>query len=83
VADALKGFNSTVLAYGQTGSGKTFTMYGSDKMTKIDFQGLGVIPRVAKQIFSSIKQADEDDTEFKITIQMVEIYQEQIIDLLN
>lgn len=36
MADALKGFNSTVLAYGQTGSGKTHTMYGAEKMNLID-----------------------------------------------
>ena len=71
--DALKGINSTVLAYGQTGSGKTYTMYGNP-----DDQG--VIPRVAEQIFESVRNItnppdkhnrstdSESDSEFKISL---------------
>lgn len=48
IAQAIAGFNTSILAYGQTGSGKTYTMFG-------DSQGQsGVIPRVATLLFHTI-----------------------------
>lgn len=48
IAQAINGYNSSILAYGQTGSGKTFTMFG-------DNQGQsGIIPRVANLLFQTI-----------------------------
>lgn len=62
VNDAFNGYNSSVLAYGQTGSGKTHTMFGksesnlkSGAQDKSDVNDLGIIPRVAKEIFENMK----------------------------
>lgn len=75
----MKGYNSTILAYGQTGSGKTYTMFGPDVVK--DNQ-MGIIPRVCQDLFSRIKSQSES-IETSITIQMLEIYKEQLNDLLS
>lgn len=65
----MDGYNSSILAYGQTGSGKTYTMFGSDIS---DTNNMGIIPRVAKDIFART----DGNTNFEIRIKMVEIYKE-------
>ncbi|KAK7291041.1 hypothetical protein RIF29_05902 [Crotalaria pallida] len=70
---ALDGFNGTAFAYGQTSSGKTFTMNGS----KTD---PGVIPRAVKDVFEKIEMMS--DREFLIRVSYMEIYNEEINDLL-
>ncbi len=94
VEEILKGYNATVFAYGQTGSGKTTTMTGYSHL--VDNQDLvshddvilwknpkdmGIVPRLIKDIFASIKL--KKDHEFSIQISYVEIYLEKIRDLLN
>jgi centromeric protein E len=44
MANALKGYNVTVLAYGQTSSGKTFTIRGNE-------EALGIIQLTARELF--------------------------------
>jgi len=87
VADALRGYSSTIMAYGQTGSGKTYTMFGPDIL---DPTSMGIIPRVSIDIFEAIRTAvpksdndseieptrPEDDSEFMVKVQMLEIYKE-------
>nr|KYP46210.1 Centromere-associated protein E [Cajanus cajan] len=70
---ALDGFNGTAFAYGQTSSGKTFTMNGSET-------DLGVIPRAVRDIFATIETMS--DREFLIRVSYMEIYNEEINDLL-
>eukprot|EP00466_Bigelowiella_natans_P009762 jgi/Bigna1/76445/fgenesh1_pg.41_\ len=73
----LEGFNSTVFAYGQTSSGKTHTMMG-----KLGDQSLeGLTPRLTRQLFRSIEESPAD-TEFVVTLSYMEIYNEQVFDLL-
>ncbi|KAL5032002.1 hypothetical protein RTP6_000158 [Batrachochytrium dendrobatidis] len=74
-----EGFNATILAYGQTFSGKTFTM-GSSNDHKAPDDIRGIIPRVVLDIFEHIKR--DADIEYQIRASFVEIYQEQIRDLL-
>ena len=74
----MNGYNGTIFAYGQTGSGKTYTMYGQDLF---DEQLMGIVPRAARQIFNHIREQDLE-VEYRIRIQMVEIYKEQLRDLL-
>lgn len=79
VTDILKGYNGTIFAYGQTGSGKSYTMFGLDRedpLTK------GVIPRASTAIFDSIR-SDATDTEYTLQVSFLEIYRENIHDLLN
>ncbi|KAL4443117.1 hypothetical protein ABPG74_002184 [Tetrahymena malaccensis] len=78
VNDVLQGYNGTIFAYGPTGSGKTYTMFGDVN----DSKQKGIIPRVSNQIFSYINALDQD-IEFSITVSMLEIYKEQLFDLLK
>ena len=78
VEDVLSGYNGTVLAYGQTGSGKTFTMMGSDIF---DPSLRGLIPRAVSLIFDSLS-TQPPEIECTIKCSMLEIYKENIQDLL-
>lgn len=69
-----EGINGTILAYGQTGSGKTFTMQGYQNMD-------GIIPRTINKIFETIENSD-DHLEFTVKVSIIEIYKEEIKDLL-
>ena len=72
----LEGYNATIMAYGQTGSGKSFTM-------QEDPEHIGIIPRAIVHVFEG-KEADEDrDTQYFIHVSYVEIYNEEIRDLLS
>ncbi|XP_008211273.1 kinesin-like protein KIF21A isoform X3 [Nasonia vitripennis] len=89
VDGALDGYNATVLAYGQTGSGKTYTM-GTGFDVEIDEEVVGIIPRAIKHLFDGIaeKQARARERaqmppEFKVTAQFLELYNEDLKDLLE
>uniref|UniRef100_A0AAR2L4V6 Kinesin motor domain-containing protein n=1 Tax=Pygocentrus nattereri TaxID=42514 RepID=A0AAR2L4V6_PYGNA len=75
-----KGYNATVLAYGQTGSGKTFSMGGTYTSAQENEPVVGVIPRVIKRIFQ--EKTKRTDSEFIINVSYLEIYNEEILDLL-
>ena len=95
VVQALEGFNGTIFAYGQTGSGKSWSMMGSDA----DPTFKGVIPRLNDDLWAKLgeKQVELDkqrsqsaatsetpgETKFMITASFLEIYNEEINDLLN
>lgn len=78
VKDVLAGYNGTIFAYGQTASGKTHTMEGKLH----DPQGMGIIPRIARDIFNHIYSMDEN-LEFHIKVSYFEIYLDKIRDLLD
>ncbi|XP_013859604.1 kinesin heavy chain isoform 5A [Austrofundulus limnaeus] len=78
VKDVLGGYNGTIFAYGQTSSGKTHTMEGNLH----DPQAMGIIPRIAQDIFEHIFAMDEN-LEFHIKVSYFEIYMEKIRDLLD
>ncbi|XP_016394204.1 kinesin heavy chain-like [Sinocyclocheilus rhinocerous] len=75
VKDVLEGCNGTIFAYGQTSSGKTHSMEGNLN----DLQHMGIIPRIAKDIFNHVN----DNLEFHIKVSYFEIYMEKINDLLD
>lgn len=70
-----KGCNCCCFAYGATGSGKTFTMMGTADLP-------GVIPLTAEALFVHIK-ALEEEVAVTVRLSYVEIYNEQIKDLLT
>ncbi|CAH3028289.1 unnamed protein product, partial [Porites evermanni] len=74
VLSAMDGFNGTLFAYGQTSSGKTYTMMG-------DQQNEGVIPKAVGEIYDYIEK--HPSREFLIRVSYMEIYNEDIKDLLN
>ncbi|XP_048857196.1 kinesin heavy chain isoform X1 [Brienomyrus brachyistius] len=78
VKDVLGGYNGTIFAYGQTSSGKTHTMEGKLH----DSQLMGIIPRIAHDIFDHIYSMDEN-LEFHIKVSYFEIYLDKIRDLLD
>lgn len=74
----LEGYNGTIFAYGQTGTGKTFTMEGGDIHDEVS---RGVIPRAFDQIFGCIQISE--NVEFLVRASFIEIYNDQVIDLLR
>lgn len=81
---AFEGFNATILAYGQTGSGKTWTM-GSASDVTIKEDNYGIIPRVINNLFHMIhdKEEAEGNSTYKVHVQFLEIYGEEVRDLLD
>ena len=79
--DVLSGYNGTIFVYGQTGSGKTFTMFGPENDPSHP-QLMGVIPRAVSYIFSTLEN-DENIKEARISVSFLEIYKEEVIDLMN
>ncbi|KAL0122222.1 hypothetical protein PUN28_007163 [Cardiocondyla obscurior] len=77
VENIFQGYNVTVLAYGQTGSGKTHSM--GTNYTGVEEKG--IIPRVAFDIFQTIES--KKNWSHKVTVSFMELYQEQLYDLLS
>eukprot|EP00702_Spironucleus_salmonicida_P004779 EST46070.1 Kinesin-7 [Spironucleus salmonicida] len=65
------GLNCTLLAYGQSSAGKTHTMFGNQ-------QDRGIIQLVLQDIFEKV-----NNTPFKVKIQFIELYNENLVDLLS
>ncbi|NP_001312228.1 kinesin-like protein NACK1 isoform X1 [Nicotiana tabacum] len=65
---SLMGINATIFAYGQTSSGKTYTMRG-------------ITEKAVNDIYAHIMSTPE--REFRIRISGLEIYNENVRDLLN
>ncbi|XP_057782073.1 kinesin-like protein KIN-12E [Salvia miltiorrhiza] len=88
VENCMLGYNSCMFAYGQTGSGKTHTMLGDiEGGTRRHSVNCGMTPRVFEYLFSRIqKDKDarrEEKVKFTCRISFIEIYNEQILDLLD
>ncbi|XP_010518454.1 PREDICTED: kinesin-like protein KIN-14G [Camelina sativa] len=78
VRSVLDGYNVCIFAYGQTGSGKTFTMSGPRDLTE---KSQGVNYRALGDLFLLAEQR-KDTFRYDIAVQMIEIYNEQVRDLL-
>jgi centromeric protein E len=71
---SIQGFHGSVFTYGQTSSGKTFTMAGNDQQP-------GIIPQAIAFSFDLINMFPE--REFLFRISYLEVYNEQVKDLLT
>lgn len=80
IKDIFRGYNATVLAYGQTGSGKTYSMGSTFTAEQVNESTVGIIPRVIQLLFKEIDQ--RSDFEFFLKVSYLEIYNEEILDLL-
>ncbi|NWH76096.1 KIF15 protein, partial [Piaya cayana] len=86
VESCMNGYNGTIFAYGQTGSGKTFTMMGPSDSDKFTHSLRGVIPRSFEYLFFLIEREKEkagSGKSFLCKCSFIEIYNEQIFDLLD
>ncbi|KAE8731019.1 Phragmoplast orienting kinesin-1 [Hibiscus syriacus] len=88
VENCMSGYNSCMFAYGQTGSGKTYTMMGD--IYEVEGQlseDCGLTPRIFEYLFSRIRMEEESRKEEKLRFSckcsFLEIYNEQITDLLD
>ena len=85
---AQKGIDGTVFAYGQTSSGKTHTMQGSRGGGRKSGGGGdaaggdidGIVQMSARDVFATI--ASDPEHSFAIRISFLEIYNEEVRDLL-
>uniref|UniRef100_A0A6Q2X000 Kinesin motor domain-containing protein n=1 Tax=Esox lucius TaxID=8010 RepID=A0A6Q2X000_ESOLU len=86
VESCVNGYNGTIFAYGQTGSGKTFTMLGPSDSDNFTDDLRGVIPRSFEYLFYLINREVErsgNTKSFLCKCSFIEIYNEQIYDLLD
>jgi len=78
VGSVVEGFHGSVFAYGQTASGKTHTMAGSHSQP-------GVVRLAVQDIFDRIRSQSSNTStsrEYLVRVSYLEIYNEQIYDLL-
>ncbi|KAH6664954.1 P-loop containing nucleoside triphosphate hydrolase protein [Halenospora varia] len=73
VQSALDGYNVCIFCYGQTGSGKTHTMSSTD----------GMIPRATHQIYETATNLKEKGWTYTMEGSFIEVYNEEIHDLLG
>ncbi|ONM29508.1 P-loop nucleoside triphosphate hydrolase superfamily protein with CH (Calponin Homology) domain [Zea mays] len=78
VRSVMDGYNVCIFAYGQTGSGKTHTMCGPSGGLSKDY---GINYMALNDLFNI--STSREDVKYDIRVQMVEIYNEQVRDLLN
>jgi hypothetical protein len=87
----LSGYNACILSYGATGSGKTYSMFGPPGALGTEL--MGIVPRLCNELFdytaarrggvaysSSLSHCV---TFSSITMSMVEVYMEDVFDLLH
>ncbi|XP_005632666.1 kinesin-like protein KIF9 isoform X4 [Canis lupus familiaris] len=77
VAQALDGYNGTIMCYGQTGAGKTYTMTGTTE----NYKHRGILPRALQQVFRMIEERPTHA--ITVRVSYLEIYNESLFDLLS
>jgi len=72
--NAWEGYHCCLFAYGQTGSGKSYSMvgYGANQ---------GIVPISCDEIFKRIKENQDPNRSYEVSVSMIEIYNEKIQDL--
>ena len=70
----VNGYNATVFAYGATGAGKTYTMLGNESNP-------GIMPLTLRELFTKVNSMNDRD--YKLKFWYLEIYNENIRDLLK
>ncbi|XP_062108915.1 kinesin-like protein KIN-12C isoform X2 [Humulus lupulus] len=88
VENCLSGYNACMFAYGQTGSGKTYTMMGEISQIQENLNlDSGLTPRIFEYLFTRISAEEESRREeqlkYSCKCSFLEIYNEQITDLLE
>lgn len=76
VEQVLLGYNACLFCYGQTGTGKTATMMGYDEL------GPGLLPRMLGDMCTQAAEMRKQGCTVTLTVQMLEVYNDDINDLL-
>jgi len=77
VQSALDGYKVCLFSYGQTGAGKTYTMLGQGEGER-----QGIVPRAVAKVLEQADVLRAKGYEYTMEASYVEIYNEQIRDLL-
>ncbi|XP_022095789.1 kinesin heavy chain-like [Acanthaster planci] len=82
---AVDGYSCTTFAYGQTGSGKTYTITGPISQDSLmpPQDKYGLIQRSFIHLFDVLGQRSGPNITFTLSASYLEIYNEQVKDLLN
>ena len=87
IQSVFEGYNSSIITYGSTGTGKTYTLFGglTDGNNKMNLEHMGILARLSQDLFQSIQQKESDDLTalYKVHVQFLEIYGDDINDLLD
>lgn len=75
ITSVMDGYNCSAFVYGATGAGKTYTMLGNEDVPGITYLTM-------KELFEQIK-AYSDERKFDIGISYLEVYNEQVMNLLT
>ncbi|XP_013399469.1 kinesin-like protein KIF11-B [Lingula anatina] len=84
IDEVLMGYNCTIFAYGQTGTGKTYTMEGERSGGETNWENdpeAGIIPRSMAHLFDKLEKIE--NCEFSVRVSMLELYNEELFDLLS
>jgi kinesin family protein C1 len=73
IQSALDGYNCCIFSYGQTGTGKSYLMSSAD----------GMIPRAVAQIYEQARALEERGWRYRMEGSFVEVYNENLNDLLG
>jgi kinesin family protein C1 len=79
VQSALDGYKVCLFSYGQTGSGKTHTMLGGDSSGP----SRGIIPRSVEKVMEAASKLNGKGWSFMMEASYIEIYNENVRDLLK
>ncbi|XP_076469926.1 kinesin-like protein KIF28 isoform X2 [Babylonia areolata] len=74
--NAFEGYNCSLFAYGQTGSGKSYSVVGYG-------QNKGIVPITCDELFKTMQSSADGNVRYEVTFSMLEIYNEQVRDLLS
>ncbi|GAB0098625.1 Kinesin-like protein [Sergentomyia squamirostris] len=75
ITSLLEGYNCSVFVYGATGAGKTFTMLGNENIPGITFLTI-------EEMFRQMQEQSEV-VKFDIGVSYLEVYNEQVMNLLT
>ncbi|XP_077983807.1 uncharacterized protein LOC144438582 isoform X2 [Glandiceps talaboti] len=74
ITSCVDGYNVCLMAYGQTGSGKTFTMMGPKDNPGVNIRAVSELLKIC---------AERDKVHYKIKVSLLEVYNENLQDLLT
>ncbi|KAM9272461.1 LOW QUALITY PROTEIN: kinesin-like protein KIF12 [Morus bassanus] len=83
VEQAIDGFSCTVFAFGQTGSGKTYTLMGPPAQSETRPAARGLLGLMQRSFACLLEQSRSRGSDLALSASYLEIYNEQVRDLLN